>query len=469
MSTLSFGSHSVITGGTFTQVNNNFQQRPPSPWDRLQSAVAPAAFHNSAERFDPPRCHPSTRVAVMSELRDLALRRGDAGNARILWLSGAAGAGKSAIAQSFCEECFSTNLLLASFFFNRSDPSRNTAKSFVGTLAYQIYGKVPAYHQSLILGAIESDPLVFERSIDAQFKVLIMDPLRDLFAAGYFDTGAPALIVVDGLDECSGAPIQVSILGALESISMQSDFSFIFLVGSRPEHDIQMFFTSSSLGFLLRRVNLDNSYRSHADIELFLRERIQGIRQTHPLRHSIPQGWPSSEAIDDLVQKSSDHFIYASAVIKYIASSRQYPPNRLDVVRQLRPSKRDVPFAELDELYSYILLCVEDITLVLRILRIVILFQEAYLDISTKDIEQLCGLDQGECLSALYDLQSVLQVELTPQQSIRLLHKSLPDYLQDPTRSHEYCIDTTPATVIPIVTQCLRLISGVYLSEPCNF
>ncbi|KAF5310628.1 hypothetical protein D9619_008262 [Psilocybe cf. subviscida] len=272
MMALSFGSHSVVTGGTFTQVtnNNDFHERRQSPWDRLQSAVAPAAFHNSAERFDSPRCHPNTRVAVMNELRDLALRWGDAGHARILWLNGPAGAGKSAIAQTFCEECFATHYLLASFFFNRSDSTRNAAGSFVATLTYQIYGTVPAYHRTLILSVIANDPLVFERSIDAQFKALIIDPLQDLFRAGYFiNTTAPQLIVIDGLDECSGVPIQVSILESLENISTQPDSPFVFLVTSRPEHEIEMFFRRARIGNSLHQLVLDESYFPDADIKFF--------------------------------------------------------------------------------------------------------------------------------------------------------------------------------------------------------
>ena len=43
----------------------------------------------------------------------------------ILWLTGAAGAGKSAIAQSIIELCLVQGLIIASFFFNRSDSTRN--------------------------------------------------------------------------------------------------------------------------------------------------------------------------------------------------------------------------------------------------------------------------------------------------------------------------------------------------------
>src|SRR5271163_4456842 len=70
------------------------------------------AFHNLSERYDPPRCHPSTRIAVLqhimtwiNDLQKLYL---------FMWLYGPAGAGKSAIAQSIAELCHGANLLAAS-------------------------------------------------------------------------------------------------------------------------------------------------------------------------------------------------------------------------------------------------------------------------------------------------------------------------------------------------------------------
>lgn len=406
----------------------------------------------------------------MDELIDWVIRRGDAGHTKILWLSGPAGAGKSAIAQSLSERCFSQKFLLAALFFNRSDSSRNNPNRLVATIASQLYGMVPEQYQTLILEVIKNDPLVFDRSIEAQFEALIMAPLQDLFKVDYFNNyDAPRLIVFDGLDECSTPAVQVNILNAVHTMSERPNSPFIFLIASRPEHDIQMYFRSSCMGFLSHRLDLDDSYRPDLHIEIFLREKMRATCATNPHKDSIPHGCPSSEVIQTLVSKSSGQFIYASVVIKYVTSNRHYPPNRLDVVLRLRPAKRDLPFAELDAFYSHIFSCVEDIALVIRILRIVLLFQDRHIDIFPKDIEQLCDLDQGECLSALCDLQSVLQVTLTPEQSIRLLHKSLSDYLQDPARSCEYHIDTTPRMVIPIVTECLRIVSGEYFQAYIQF
>ncbi|KAJ7845478.1 hypothetical protein B0H13DRAFT_1647342, partial [Mycena leptocephala] len=76
----------------------------------LHRAIAGDAFHNSAERFPQPRCHPETRMEMLEKLwnwtcGNYGFARNDSENdeqsgRRILWLYGPAGAGKSAIAES---------------------------------------------------------------------------------------------------------------------------------------------------------------------------------------------------------------------------------------------------------------------------------------------------------------------------------------------------------------------------------
>ncbi len=49
----------------------------------------------------------------------------------MLWLNGAAGAGKSAIARSIVALCLAQNIIIARFFFFRTDAARNSLQSVV--------------------------------------------------------------------------------------------------------------------------------------------------------------------------------------------------------------------------------------------------------------------------------------------------------------------------------------------------
>ena len=150
----------------------------------LHRATATAAFHNSKERFDPPKCHPNTRLAVLiAIMRWIKWEEGL--DAFIMWVYGPVGAGKSAIAQTIAEMCEKEMILLASFFFSRNDPSRSNVNPLIATIAYQIIYNLPQVRDA-ILGAIERDPLIFSKSPVVQFKSLIVPPLQPLAETGFF-------------------------------------------------------------------------------------------------------------------------------------------------------------------------------------------------------------------------------------------------------------------------------------------
>ncbi|PPQ93151.1 hypothetical protein CVT25_010775, partial [Psilocybe cyanescens] len=133
----------TIDNSTFHTVTHQYQS-PKGVLESLQKHVAHGAFHDSSERFDPPKCHPDTRAAIIKRIMDwISGLNEDTREALIMWLYGAAGAGKSAIAQTIAEILDSQHFVLASFFFWRSDPQRGMAKLLVTTLAYQLAVKLP--------------------------------------------------------------------------------------------------------------------------------------------------------------------------------------------------------------------------------------------------------------------------------------------------------------------------------------
>src|SRR5437016_2989395 len=98
----------------------------------LRQQIAPGAFHNSDERYDPPKCHPHTREAVLKKIEDWVKDSDKV--ALVLWLYGPAGAGKSAIAQTIAELLESLGLLAAAFFFSRNAAGRNDKTPLIATL-----------------------------------------------------------------------------------------------------------------------------------------------------------------------------------------------------------------------------------------------------------------------------------------------------------------------------------------------
>ena len=61
------------------------------------------ALLNAKERYPPPKCHPDTRQAAQAVVKNWICRCGDEPEKDIMWMSGAPGVGKSAIAQTVGE------------------------------------------------------------------------------------------------------------------------------------------------------------------------------------------------------------------------------------------------------------------------------------------------------------------------------------------------------------------------------
>ena len=404
--------------------------------DILHRATATAAFHNSDERFDPPKCHPNTRLAVLTKIMRWIKRKQDL-DAFIMWMYGPVGAGKSAIAQTIAEMCEEEMLLLASFFFSRNDPSRSTVKPLIATIAYQITLNLPDIRDA-ILGAIDRDPLIFSKSFAVQVKSLIVTPLQQLSEAGFFDAPTSRrLVIIDGLDECSDPKVQQNIVEVLANAQRQHRLPLIFLICSRPEQHISLAFNTRALPVMTTRLALDESYLPDEDIRLFLTDRFQELKSTHRLRAYIHPQWPLPDVLDQFIEKSSGQFIYASTIICYVSSIQHQPMDRLDIVLGIRPPQKDLPFAELDALYMHILAGVEDIESVLKIFSF--LFFRGFFSGLPSEIEEFLSLQPGDIELYLGDLGSLVNIE--PNQSIRILHASLQDFLVDPTRSKEFWIN----------------------------
>ncbi|KAF8956887.1 hypothetical protein BDZ97DRAFT_1925054 [Flammula alnicola] len=430
-------SNAVISGGTFTQHNGpsivNINGATGG-FELLRKEVATAAFHNSAQRLDPPKCHPNTREAVLQKIMAW-IQTSEDRETWLMWLHGAAGAGKSAIAQSIAEICAKSKLAIASFFFFRTDPTRNSVRPLAATLAYQLALSLPVA-RDIIGQAVERDPLVFGLSFASQLESLIVEPLRQIGRLPHCSTSitSPFLIIIDGLDECDGRDVQTNIVHAISEALRDADLPILFLVASRPEQHLSMAFNLRKVTDILTRLALDDKYLPDEDIRLFLNDKFAEIKISHPFMHLIDSSWPAEDILYSLIEKSSGQFIYASVVMKFVSSPRHHPAQRLEVIQGIRPPRLDTPFAQLDALYVHIFSCVEDIQTASLVLSYSILGSTNQVD----HIDEFLSLAKGDVEIALADLASVVA---TDSSRLKFLHASLPDFLLDPARSQEYYID----------------------------
>ncbi|KAF9539337.1 hypothetical protein CPC08DRAFT_770988 [Agrocybe pediades] len=450
-------SHSIVAGGTFTQhINQNHYTRSGERpgYARLLENVATAALHDSMHVVDPPKCYPNTRVAIMQCITDWTLGMDQEWSEKpILWLKGAAGAGKSAIARSVAERCSREGSLLGTFFFGAADSTRNHVGKLVATLSYQISLVLPEFRDT-VATFIEDDPLIFSRSIRTQFSTLIIRPFwRVLINHSATLNTIPCLIIIDGLDECSDINSQRDLLLTLHEVTSTTMF-IRFLVCSRPESHLNNTFGLPHMVPIIYKIFLDNDHVSRHDIRLYFKDKFKQIKAGHSFKHLLPDPWPSSEMVDTLVDKSSGQFIYAATVIGYIESPRHRPDERLNVIFQLRLPFKDLPFTELDALYRLIISKAEDLPTVLDIL----VFPAVYGTFAVQDIEAILHLGWGSVEVLLADLHSIITID--HKGNVRFLHKSLGDFLAEPQRAGDLYRDLSRAQLFHIS----RVIS--YFSTP---
>ncbi|KAJ3508266.1 hypothetical protein NMY22_g16669 [Coprinellus aureogranulatus] len=341
--------------------------------EKLESKISRGAAHDSAERGPhAPMCDEGTREAVQDDILSWIER----GIEALLWLTGPAGTGKSAIAGSIADKCCEPdrNWLAGSFFFSdfAGQPDRYSKEYLFPTLAYHLIQlNIPGLREE-ILSAINTFPSVFDKRLDEQLRILILEPLRKVdqtaIKASTFKT-----IIIDGVDECkedrrktddteqgpqeagnaerdrrmSKEDNHREIISTLVRASNDPSFPFRVIIASRPERAIERSFSSLPSGEL-KRIFLDDKFNPAADIELFLRARFDTIGRDHGLPDqwylkALPTNWPGFRTRDVpryLAEEASGQFIYAGTLKR---------------VLDWKGAKSSRPFAALDALYTGIL------------------------------------------------------------------------------------------------------------------
>ena len=428
--------------------------------ERLMEAVSPNAFYDSDNRADPPKCHENTRVAVITKIMNWVTSTMDTDasilwlcspatapetDALILWLYGPAGAGKTAIARKVAELCEAEGLLLASFLFFRSDSKRNTMKPLVANIAYCVSRDIPSTNE-LIKNTIEADPLILTYSIEVQLTKLVLEPLQLLAHQGYFlSRKFPRLVLIDGLDECLDKGAQTNLIQFLASAATQNQLPLKFLIVSRPESHIKLSVALASQQATISHLELNNDFLPDKDIHLFLTDKFHEIKMCHPFHAIIPSVWPSKKQMDDLISKASGQFIYASLAVRFINSACDSPMRQLDIILGLRPPiNHDLPFAELDALYTFILSCTKNLDIVLNILGVDSALQAlGIFDSTVEVVESVLYLEDGDVHVYLSPLNSLLEVDEGTDglHGIFFHHTSFGDFLSNPERSKGFSID----------------------------
>ncbi|KAE9391294.1 hypothetical protein BT96DRAFT_311649 [Gymnopus androsaceus JB14] len=414
----------TINGGTF--VSHSIQCQGEKGISILHGTVALEALHDSAESFPQPRCHPETRSDMLEELQEWSLRTDPSSN--VLWLHGPAGAGKSAIMQTLCRQLQDAGRLGGCFFFKRGHDTRGNATKLFATIAYQLALGVP-WLKAPISQIVEDNPSIVARSIETQLQKLISEPCR--LHNNRFECRDLLLILIDGLDECEGHDVHLEILRAIRN-SLGEHLPLRFIIASRPEPHIQEMFESPVYHGSCHLFNVE---RSFADVRKYLCSEFTRIHHDHRTMANIPHPWPLPDVLDELVEKSSGYFIYASTIIKFIDDRNYRPTERLAIVTDQDSAKSDSAFGSLNQLYMTVLS-----TAPRQAQLIPILCALANFGLSPLALDILFEVGSGDARLVLRGVSSVLDVPLKDDDEIAAHHATFYDFLHDSGRSQIFYV-----------------------------
>jgi hypothetical protein len=402
--------------------------------DRLQPVKS--AFHDAHGAAT--ACLEGTRTQLLDEI---SAWMADPSAKLVYWLTGVAGTGKTTIAQSVASIAKERKCLAATFFFSRTSGSadRRRAAAVIPTLAYQLANRHHMF-RDCICAAISTDRDVGERQVALQAKTLLVDALGGSRQA----LPLPLVIVLDALDECDkengreGGDLIPVLLHSLEKLP----FCIKIFVTSRPEPSIKNMFsradiTSSTIGLALHR-DIEQSI-VHEDIERYLRYEFDKLAH----ERSVRRPFPSDADFQTLVDRAGNLFIYVRTIVMYVSSDVEDPIDQLADVLRADESRASKQFADLDVLYTQILIKASDVIgrdaaaqrQLRDVLASLVLVQE---DLAVTALAVLTSIEERQCKMILRCLSSVLLYEHASHEPVRLIHPSFPDFLTHDDR----CTDT---------------------------
>ncbi|KAF3931048.1 hypothetical protein ABW20_dc0104494 [Dactylellina cionopaga] len=429
--------------------------------------VVKEAMFGSFQDQNEPCCLPQTRMEVLEAIEGWVAGPRDS---CIFWLRGMAGTGKSTIARTVAQHLESNGQLVASFFFKRSEASRNNASKFFPTLAYSLAQHVPSLvpHMS---AAIEENPDVCGRGFKDQFENLVFDPLSRVSST------PTTVVVIDALDECkcendNEIPI---ILGFLGRLTKLDSVDLRVFVTSRPElAPLAGFRELSKANTHYHDLALHDVEREmvRRDIHAFLEHEFARIRSD---RHDeLPEGWPGEKAMQQLVGIAEPLFISAATICRFVGGSKHFPPaKRLDTILRACYKAAGVYPIYLT-IFEQMLASLSDMstsdkkTVVEETQKIISTIVILEVPLSRQSLSELIMIEEETIRYRLQGFHSILQIPTDPDLPISAFHLSFRDFLLDPEQSETpFSVDEREMHRI-IAGECISLLSKRLRINICN-
>jgi hypothetical protein len=394
------------------------------------------------------QCLEGTRTEILSQITEWVNSTGD-NVPRVLWLSGPAGKGKSAIAHTIGNWFEDVGGLGSFYCFDRQRDADRRHEKIFSTIARDLVDRDPEMRRALSRVVQATSSLKKTADIVRQWQKLLIEPLGKSSGS----TGEPIVIVIDALDESGGVETRRDILRLLAgkhqnpAVSKITDLpgNFRFIVTSRPLGDIKDEFRGVQH---VQQISMDDIPTAVAerDIHAYVSKELEGL-DFHDREFAI------------LAKKADGLFEWARLACGYIKESYVglSPIDCYNDVVSRDPAKRDML---LNSMYDLILTSImpRDTSTHVRHSREL---RSTALARFRSVMEQILGTAEPLPLASLNAMRhhfptrednfdvglvvknmgSLLSGTTNPDSPIRPLHASFHDFLTDKPSSGEFFID----------------------------
>ncbi|KAF9450117.1 hypothetical protein P691DRAFT_774190 [Macrolepiota fuliginosa MF-IS2] len=441
----------------------------------LEKKCVSGAEIDSSVRYPLPKCHPDTRQALRTRI--ITWLSDPHRHWHMFWITGPAGVGKSAVAQTIAEYCRDIGQLGAAFFFSR-EHNRNDSHRVIPTLVRQLTMHDPDY-KMIITERLADDSTTLDKNIQTQFRQLITEPFAILRARR---PSVPVLILLDGLDECNDEDAQCEFVELISQyIRLNPTPPVLWMICSRPESHLKNLLRRADYVIPCKRETLPiDDTIAQQDVYRYLWHGFHEIRvqYIHLLDIGRTEIWPPEAQLRQIAGVVSGLFILADLILKFVGDKdRRNPQAQLNVYLNFTNtwglSGGINPFRALDLLYIQIMTGVhrDILPTTLQILSLVIFYlsENNLGGLTCSEAANFLGLDLGTFYCALDRLHSVLDippVEEAAFQPLRLFHSSFGEFLCDPDRSGPFALreeGTRHSFAIRFIRWCN------YHINSCNF
>ena len=377
-------------------------------------------------------CTIGTRVKILEDITKWANNH-SLDSARVFWLTGQAGSGKTTIAFTIAKQ-FEKNVnadqhttLGSTFLCSRQFEETRKQTSILPTIAYQLAHRCPSYAEALHV-TDKFDAVNYK--VSTQIKDLLVGPWQQSEVTRDPEL-PPFLIIIDALDEINGEGGSEFLSNLLMTIDIYDLRGLKFLITSRSDPKVVTLcksFASDAVCWL-QDVPIEEA---ELDIRIYLKAKLPKLA--------------SSPELAELGQRTGGLFIYAATAVKYLTPHCSVTVReQTEMLRDLLSnsyelaSLSDATFL-IDELYRQIMhdafskYSGKFLAHRLCILNTFLCTAERT---STSIVAALVADDNDDIARAIVeDLHAVLY---TQDGCIFWYHASFPDFIFNPARSN-FCI-----------------------------